>query len=81
MAKYFYVYNVTHNIKTGNTKLRDSITGFETLKDAIIYSDKKGISLTKLTGALITLVCLIGIVLCFVQGGIKKAYFVEEMKK
>ena len=37
---------------------------------SFIYSDKKSISLTKLTGALITLVCLIGIVLCFVQGGI-----------
>ena len=37
---------------------------------SLFYSDKKGISLTKLTGALITLVCLIGIVLCFVQGGI-----------
>ena len=37
---------------------------------SFIYSDKKSISLTKLTGALITLVCLIGIVLCFVQSGI-----------
>ena len=35
-------------------------------------SDKKGSILTKLTGALITLVCLIGIVLCFNQGGIIK---------
>ena len=37
---------------------------------SLFYSDKKSISLTKLTGALITLVCLIGIALCFVQGGI-----------
>ena len=37
---------------------------------SFIYSDKKNISLTKLTGALITLVCLIGIVICFVQSGV-----------
>ena len=37
---------------------------------SFIYSDKKSMSLTKLTGALITLVCLIGIVICFVQSGV-----------
>ena len=37
---------------------------------SFIYPDKKNISLTKLTGALITLVCLIGIVICFVQSGV-----------
>ena len=35
----------------------------------LVYTDKMGLSLTKLTGAIIGLVCLIGIVFCFVQGG------------
>ena len=37
---------------------------------SLFYSDKKSTSLAKLTGALITLVCLIGIVVCFVQSGV-----------
>ena len=36
---------------------------------SLFYSDKKSTSLTKITGALITLVCLIGIVICYVQSG------------
>ena len=48
-------------------------------------SDKRNSILTKLTGALITFVCLIGIILCLTQGGfninITKKYSISDSNK
>ena len=43
-------------------------------ENSSILTDKKSSLLGKLTGALLALVCLLGIVLCVVEGGIKISY-------
>ena len=62
------------NFPSDQSDIQQENEYLELEENSSILSDKKGSFIGKMTGALIALVCLIGIVFCVAQGGLSLSY-------